>query len=129
MRETRVSEGAKAARAPIVREIDAIVVGAGFSGLYMLHKLRELGLSVQGFDKANDVGGTWYWNRYPGARCDIPSMSYSYTWSDEVQREWVWTEKYATQPEILRYAQHVADRYDIKKLIAFETGVTSAVFD
>src|SRR5262249_13920556 len=121
MRETRVSEGTKAARAPITGEIDAVVGGAGFSGMDMLHKLREQGLKVQGFDKAKDVGGTWYWNRYPGARCDIPSQSYSYTWSDEVQKEWRWTEKYATQPEILRYAQHVADRYDIKKMIEFET--------
>ena len=124
-----MSEDTKTARAPIKGEIDAVVVGAGFSGMYMLHKLRELGLKAQGFDKASDVGGTWYWNRYPGARCDIPSMSYSYTWSDEVRKEWVWTEKYATQPEILRYARHVADRYDLKKLIAFETSVTSAVFD
>jgi cyclohexanone monooxygenase len=114
---------------PIEGEIDAVVVGAGFGGLYMLHKLRELGLSVQGFDKAGDVGGTWYWNRYPGCRCDIPSLSYSYTWSPELLREWTWSEKYATQPEILAYARFVADKYDLRSLIRFETAVLSAVFD
>ena len=116
-------------RAPIEAEIDAVVVGAGFGGLYMIHKLRELGLTIQGFDKAGDVGGTWYWNRYPGCRCDIPSLSYSYTWSDELLREWTWSEKYATQPEILRYARFVADKYDLRRSIAFETAVVSAVFD
>ena len=106
-----------------------MVVGAGFGGMYALHKLRELGLTVQGFDKAGDVGGTWYWNRYPGCRCDIPSLSYSYTWSQELLAEWTWTEKYATQPEILRYARFVADKYDLRPMIAFETAVLSAVFD
>ena len=116
-------------REPIRGEIDAVVVGAGFGGMYMVHKLRELGLTIQGFDKAGDVGGTWYWNRYPGCRCDIPSLSYSYTWSEELLREWTWTEKYATQPEILRYARFVADKYDLRPLIKFETAVLSAVFD
>ena len=106
-----------------------MVVGAGFGGMYMLHKLREMGLTAQGFDKAGDVGGTWYWNRYPGCRCDIPSLSYSYTWSEELLREWTWTEKYATQPEILAYARFVADKYDLRPLIRFETAVLSAVFD
>ena len=114
---------------PTGNEFDAVVVGAGFGGLYALHKLRELGLRVQGFDKASDVGGTWYWNRYPGCRCDIPSLSYSYTWSEELLAEWTWTEKYATQPEILRYAGFVADKYDLRPLIRFETAVVSAVFD
>ena len=116
-------------REPIQGEVDAVVAGAGFGGMYMVHKLRELGLTVQGFDKAGDVGGTWYWNRYPGCRCDIPSLSYSYTWSEELLREWTWTEKYATQPEILRYARFVADKYDLRPLIKFETAVLSAVFD
>jgi cyclohexanone monooxygenase len=105
------------------------VVGAGFAGLYMVQRLREAGLSVQGFEAGKDVGGTWYWNRYPGARCDIPSLLYSYTWSDEVRLGWRWSEKYATQPEILSYAEHVADRYDLRRDFAFETRVTSAVFD
>jgi cyclohexanone monooxygenase len=109
--------------------VDAVVVGGGFGGLYMLHRLRALGLTVQGFEAGDDVGGTWYWNRYPGARCDVPSLYYSYTWDEGLQREWKWTEKYAAQPEILRYARHVADRFDLRRLIAFETRVTSAVFD
>jgi cyclohexanone monooxygenase len=116
-------------REPPRGEIDAVVVGAGFGGMYALHKLRELGLSVQGFDKAGDVGGTWYWNRYPGCRCDIPSLAYSYTWSETLLREWRWSEKYATQPEILAYARFVADTYDLRPLIRFETAILSAVFD
>jgi cyclohexanone monooxygenase len=120
----------KAARDPMVgREVDAVVVGAGFGGMYQLYKLREAGLEVQGFEAGTDVGGTWYWNRYPGARCDIPSLFYSYTWSEELRRDWRWTEKYAAQPEILRYANHVADRFDLRPLIAFETRVLSATFD
>src|SRR5580765_2463204 len=95
----------------------------------MLHRLREQGLSVQGFEAGGDVGGTWYWNRYPGARCDVPSLFYSYTWSEDLQKEWRWTEKYAAQPEILRYASNVADRFDLRSLIAFDTKVTSATFD
>ncbi|HEY2737115.1 MAG TPA: NAD(P)/FAD-dependent oxidoreductase, partial [Thermoanaerobaculia bacterium] len=113
----------------MVREVDAVVVGAGFGGMYMLLKLRELGVSVQGFEAGTDVGGTWYWNRYPGARCDVPSLFYSYTFSEALQKDWRWSEKYAAQPEILRYAGHVADRFDLRPLIAFETRVLSATFD
>ena len=112
-----------------IRTVDAVVVGAGFAGLYMVHKLREAGFSVQGVDAAKDVGGTWYWNRYPGARCDIPSLLYSYTWSDELRDSWRWSEKYATQPEILAYAEHVADRYDLRPAFLFATKVVSAVFN
>ena len=86
---------------------DAIVVGAGLSGLYLLHRLRELGLSVLVLEQASGVGGTWFWNRYPGARCDIESMTYSYSWSHELEHEWTWSERYAGQPEILRYLEHV----------------------
>ena len=110
-------------------KVDAVVVGAGFAGLYMVHRLRAAGLTVQGLDVAADVGGTWYWNRYPGARCDIPSLLYSYTWSDEVRQNWRWSEKYATQPEILAYANYVADLYDLRRSYLFETRVTSSVFD
>jgi cyclohexanone monooxygenase len=124
-----VADGSRFERAPKRGEIDAVVVGAGFGGMYMLHKLRELGVSVQGFEAGTDVGGTWYWNRYPGARCDIPSLFYSYTWDEALQKEWRWTEKYAAQPEILAYAGHVADRFDLRGLIAFETRVLSATFD
>ena len=108
---------------------DAVVVGAGFAGLYMLHVLRGLGLSARAFEAGGDVGGTWYWNRYPGARCDVESMQYSYSFSAELDQEWTWTEKYAPQPEILAYANHVADRFDLRRDIAFDTGVSSATFD
>jgi len=108
---------------------DAVIVGAGFGGLYMLIKLRELGLKVRVFDTATGVGGTWYWNRYPGARCDVESMQYSYSFSEALQQEWRWSEKFSAQPEILEYANHVADRFDLRRDIQFETTVTSAGFD
>ncbi len=112
-----------------VRSTDAVVVGAGFAGLYMLHRLRGLGLATTVFETGSGVGGTWYWNRYPGARCDIDSLEYSYQFSDALQQEWEWTERYATQPEILRYANHVAERFDLLRDIRFETRVVSARFD
>jgi hypothetical protein len=108
---------------------DAVIVGAGFAGMYMLHRLRGIGLSVRVFEAGSGVGGTWYWNRYPGARCDVESMQYSYQFSEELQQEWVWSERYAPQPEILRYANHVADRFDLRRDIRFNTRVHSAVFD
>ena len=111
------------------RSVDCVVVGAGFAGLYMLHRLRASGWSVQGFEGGGGVGGTWYWNRYPGARCDVESVEYSYSFDDELQQDWEWTERYAGQPEILRYLQHVADRYDLRPLIKFDTHVTEAAFD
>jgi cation diffusion facilitator CzcD-associated flavoprotein CzcO len=109
--------------------IDAVVVGAGFAGLYALHRLRGLGVSVRVFEAGDGVGGTWYWNRYPGARCDVESMDYSYSFSDELQQEWRWSERYASQPEILRYINHVADRFDLRRDVQLSTRVTSAVFD
>ncbi len=109
--------------------VDAVIVGAGFSGLYQLHKLRELGLTTRVFEAGSGVGGTWYWNRYPGARCDIESMAYSYSFSPDLEQDWQWTERYATQPEILNYAEHVAERFDLKKDITFDTRVERAVFD
>jgi cation diffusion facilitator CzcD-associated flavoprotein CzcO len=112
-----------------VRHVDAVVVGAGFSGMYMLQRLRELGFSVQAYEAAADVGGTWYWNRYPGCRCDVESMEYSYSFDKELEQEWEWTERYATQPEILSYANHVAERFDLRPNIQFETRVTKAVYD
>ena len=115
--------------ATVAPDVDAVVVGAGFAGLYMLHRLRGMGLSVQVFERGSGVGGTWYWNRYPGARCDSDSVEYSYQFSDELQQEWRWTERYPGQPEILRYLEHVADRFDLRRDIRFETTVTEAVFD
>ena len=109
---------------------DALVIGAGFSGLYQLLCLRDrLGLSVQLLEAADGVGGTWYWNRYPGARCDSESHSYCYSFSDELMREWEWSERYPGPPEILRYLNHVADRFDLKRDIRFNTRVTSAHYD
>ena len=110
-------------------DVDVVVVGAGFSGMYMIHRLRQQQMSVLCLETADDVGGTWYWNRYPGARCDIPTIDYSYSFDPELEREWEWTEKYATQPEILAYAQHVADRYDLRRDIRFNTRIESAVWD
>jgi cyclohexanone monooxygenase len=109
--------------------VDAVIVGAGFSGLYLLHRLRGLGFSTRVFERGDDVGGTWYWNRYPGARCDVESMQYSYSFDEDLQQEWHWPEKFSAQPDILAYANHVADRYDLRKDIAFDTTVTAAHFD
>jgi cyclohexanone monooxygenase len=108
---------------------DVVVVGAGFAGMYMLHRLRGLGLSVRVYEQGGDVGGTWYWNRYPGARCDVESMQYSYSFSDELQQEWNWSERYAPQPEILKYANHVADRFKLRSDIQLNTRVDQAAFD
>ena len=108
---------------------DVVVVGAGFAGMYMLHRLRGQGFSVRVYEQGGDVGGTWYWNRYPGARCDVESMQYSYSFSEELQQEWDWSERYAPQPEILKYANHVADRFDLRRDIQLDTRVDRAVFD
>src|SRR3954447_25040567 len=108
---------------------DVVVVGAGFAGMYMLHRLRGQGLSVRVYEQGGDVGGTWYWNRYPGARCDVESMQYSYSFSEELQQDWDWSERYAPQPEILKYANHVADRFNLRGDIQLNTRVDRAVFD
>lgn len=110
-------------------ETDVVVVGAGFAGLYLLHRLRNAGFRTVVVEAADGVGGTWYWNRYPGARCDIQSVDYSYSFDPELDEEWEWSERYATQPEILRYVDHVADKHDLKRDIRFETTVESAVWD
>jgi cyclohexanone monooxygenase len=108
---------------------DAIVVGAGFAGLYMLHRLRGLGLSAVVLESGGGVGGTWYWNRYPGARCDVESTYYSYSFSADLQQGWEWSERYAAQPEILSYLEHVAERFDLIRDIRLNTRVTAAEFD
>lgn len=109
--------------------LDVVIVGAGFAGLYLLHRMRELGFTARVYESAADVGGVWYWNRYPGARCDVESMQYSYSFSDPLQKEWQWTERYAAQPEILRYINHVADRFDLRRDIRFDTRIEAAIFD
>ncbi len=113
---------------PSQNEFDVVVVGAGFSGMYLLHKLRQAGLSARVLEAGTDVGGTWYWNRYPGARCDVPSIEYSFSFSPELQQEWQWTEVMAAQPEILDYANHIAKRFDLRSDIEFSTRVASAHF-
>ena len=111
------------------RRYDAIIVGAGISGLYLLHRLRAIGLSVLVLDQATGIGGTWFWNRYPGARCDIESMTYSYSWSPELEQEWTWSERYAGQPEILAYLEHVADRFDLRRDIRLGTRMAEAILE
>lgn len=109
---------------------DAIVIGAGFAGLYAVHVLRDKqNLDVQAFDAAGDVGGTWYWNRYPGARVDIESVHYSYSFDEDLQQEWHWTERFCAQPEILAYLDHVAERFDLRRSMTFNTRVTSLTWD
>src|ERR1700761_1870716 len=108
---------------------DVLVIGAGFSGLYMLHRLRELGVRTRVLEMAENVGGTWLVNRYPGARCDIESIEYSYSFSEEIQQEWVWTESMPAQPEIEAYLNFVADRLDLRRDIAFNTKVVAMAFD
>ena len=108
---------------------DVVVIGAGFAGLYMQHRLRAMGLRSVGIEAAGDVGGTWWWNRYPGARCDIRSLDYSFSFDPDLEQEWDWSEKYATQPEILSYVNHVADRFQLRSDIRFSTRMTSATWD
>ncbi len=120
---------AETARDEASERLDAVIVGAGFGGLYALYKMRELGLRARVFEAGDGVGGTWYWNRYPGARCDVESMQYSYQFSDELAQEWEWSERYAAQPEILRYLEHVADRFELRRDIRFETRVERAHWD
>jgi cyclohexanone monooxygenase len=111
------------------QQFDAVIVGAGFAGMYMLHRLRKLGLSARVIETGDGVGGTWYWNRYPGARCDVESLEYQYGFDDEVQKGWTWSERYSAQPEILRYQNYVADKLDLKRDITFSTRVTAASYD
>ncbi|XAH23981.1 NAD(P)/FAD-dependent oxidoreductase [Xylophilus sp. GW821-FHT01B05] len=109
--------------------LDVVVVGAGFGGMCAVYRFREMGLRIQGFEAGGDCGGVWYWNRYPGARVDLPSIDYSFSFSPEVEQEWTWSEQFAAQPELLRYINFVADRLDLRKHIQFNTRVTSAVWD
>jgi cyclohexanone monooxygenase len=111
--------------AEVRRDYDAVVMGAGFGGLYAIHRLRSAGFSVHAFEAGDGVGGTWYWNRYPGARCDVESIQYSYSFDPQLEQDWDWSERYATQPEILRYAEHVAERYDLNKDIEFGVRIAS----
>jgi cyclohexanone monooxygenase len=111
------------------KDFDVVIIGAGFAGMYMLHRMREMGLKSIVFEAGDGVGGTWYWNRYPGARCDVESVQYSYQFDKELEQEWTWSEKYSPQPEILKYANHVADRFKLRKDIRFNTRITSSNYD
>ncbi len=124
-----MAEAAGSPGGPAAAPLDLVIVGAGFAGLAMLHAARSQGMRARVFEAGGDVGGTWYWNRYPGARCDIESLEYSYQFSEALQQQWHWSERFASQPEILRYASHVADRFDLRRDIAFSTRVRSAHFD
>ena len=108
---------------------DVLIVGAGISGLYMLYRMRQLGLLTRVIEAGGGIGGTWYWNRYPGARCDTDTIEYSYSFDEDLQQEWEWPERYPTQPEILNYLNHVADRFDLRRDITFNTRVETAIFD
>ena len=111
------------------QRLDVVVVGAGFGGMYAVYRFREMGLRIQGFEAGGDVGGVWYWNRYPGARVDLPSIDYSFSFSPEIEQEWTWSEQFAAQPELLKYINFVADRLDLRRHIQFNTRVTGAVWD
>ena len=114
---------------PAPRQLDVAIVGGGLAGLYAIHRLRNLGLKVRAYEAGSGVGGTWFWNRYPGARCDVESLEYSYSFSNELQQEWKWPERYGTQPEILKYINHVADRFDLRRDVQLNTRIKSALFD
>ena len=114
---------------PAAEHYDVIIIGAGMSGMYQLYRLRELGLSVRVFEAGDGVGGTWYWNRYPGARFDSESYSYGYSFSDELLQEWDWSEHFSAQPETLRYLNYVAEKFDLAKNIQFNSRVRAAAYD
>jgi cation diffusion facilitator CzcD-associated flavoprotein CzcO len=126
---TGASRGSEVSGRRDMQQVVVAVVGAGYAGLYLLHRLHQAGFSTVLIEEAGDVGGTWYWNRYPGARCDIQTIDYSYSFDPALETAWTWSEKYATQPEILRYLGFVADRYDRRRHIRFGTRVTSATWD
>ena len=111
------------------QKLDVLIVGAGFSGMYLIHRMKQIGLKALVVEAAPEVGGTWYYNRYPGARCDVESMEYSYSFSEELEQEWDWPQKYSEQKDILEYANHVADRFDLRTYIKFSTKVISAKYD
>ncbi|MBM3646246.1 MAG: NAD(P)/FAD-dependent oxidoreductase [Alphaproteobacteria bacterium] len=114
---------------PASRRLDVAIVGGGLAGLYAIHRLRRMGLTVRAYEAGSGIGGTWFWNRYPGARCDVESLEYSYSFSEELQQDWQWPERYGTQPEILKYINHVADRFDLRRDVQLDTRIVSALFD
>ncbi len=127
--DPRAADAGHTDAAAVETDVDVIVVGAGFAGLYLLHRLRSAGFTVLVYERGSDIGGTWYWNRYPGARCDVRSIDYSYSFDPALEQEWEWSEKFATQPEILRYANHVADRFHLRDGIRCNTTIVAASYD
>src|SRR4051812_33506595 len=117
------------ARPPETVELDAVVVGAGLAGLYAAYRLRKLGLSFRGIEAGSDVGGTWYWNRYPGCRCDVPIVEYTYSFDEGLEQEWSFPESRASQPDIERYISHVADRHQLRSSFVFDTRVDEMTYD
>ena len=113
----------------VPRQLDVVIVGGGLAGLYAIHRLRKVGLKVRAYEAGSGIGGTWFWNRYPGARCDVESLEYSYSFDEQLQQDWKWPERYGTQPEILKYINHVADRFDLRRDVQLNTRIKSAVFD
>ena len=111
------------------KRFDVVIVGGGFGGMYAVYKFRQMGLNIMAYEAGGDVGGVWYWNRYPGARVDLPSIDYSFAFSPEIEQEWTWSEQFAAQPELLAYINFVADRLDLRKHFQFNTRVTSALWD
>src|SRR5262245_5705094 len=118
-----------ASHGPAPAKLDVAIVGGGLAGLYAIHRLRGMGLKVRAYEQGSGIGGTWFWNRYPGARCDVESLEYSYSFSNELQQDWKWPERYGTQPEILKYINHVADRFDLRRDVQLNTRIVSALFD
>src|ERR1700749_4217955 len=111
------------------RQLDVVIVGGGLAGLYAIHRLRKVGIQVRADEAGSVVGGPWFWILYPGARCDVESLEYSYSFDDQLQQDWKWPERYGTQPEILKYINHVADRFDLRRDVQLDTRIKSAVFD
>ena len=109
--------------------LDILIVGGGVAGIYSLYKMHDMGLSIKALEAGTDLGGTWYWNRYPGARCDADSLDYSFSFSEELDEEWVWSERYAGQPEILKYLNYVVDRFDLRDYFQFNARVSAAHYD
>ena len=118
-----------AAPSPSAPTLDVAIIGGGLGGLYAIHRLRRLGLKLRAYEAGSDIGGTWFWNRYPGARCDVESLEYSYSFDDGLQQDWHWPERYGTQPEILRYIEHVAERFDLRRDVQLNTRITGAHYD
>ena len=121
-------EVSSATRSEVAPDFDVVIVGGGLAGLYSIYRFRKMGLNIRAYEAGDGVGGTWFWNRYPGCRCDVESMEYSYSFDDDLQQEWVWPERYGTQPVILEYINHVAKRFDLMRDVQLNTRITQAVF-